>query len=519
MPWRGPSVPGEFPTLGYLVADWIEEHVVIPDGDHAGEPYLLTDEMVRFLLRFYRLHPVDQRFFYRGAQLMRSQKWGKGPFAGVAGIAEAIGPVLPDGWDANGEPVGRPWPSALVQVTAVSEDQADNVYRALLDSIRLGPLADVLDHGETRINLPGGGRIEPVTSSSRSRLGQRLTFAIQDETHLWTGSTGMITLSNNQRRGAAGMGGRWLETTNAYDPAERSVAQTTMEGAAQDVLLDHRTTVAHVSLTNKAELSRALRRVYGDSWWVPLDRIQAEIADPGTLESDARRYFLSEIVAGADSFVDATAWDAAARDDEPLAPRTPVTLGFDGSKTDDATSLIGCRISDGRLFHIATWEKPAALDPGVVWRVPSDDVDRVLSSAFEAYRVFYLFADPWKWQDYLDRWSARWPKKVVEFPTNVETRMDKAIERFQTAFRRGEITHDGDPTIRRHVVAAVVAKGKRKTDRDNAGTPGFYMKLAKKVRTGKIDGAVAATLAWEARGQAIEDGALRKRIDPLNTVW
>ena len=32
MPWRGPEVPGEFPTLGYQVADWIEDMCAIPDG-------------------------------------------------------------------------------------------------------------------------------------------------------------------------------------------------------------------------------------------------------------------------------------------------------------------------------------------------------------------------------------------------------------------------------------------------------------------------------------------------------
>ena len=44
----------EFPTLGYLVAEWIEADCVIPDGERTGEPYVLTDEMLRFLLHYYR---------------------------------------------------------------------------------------------------------------------------------------------------------------------------------------------------------------------------------------------------------------------------------------------------------------------------------------------------------------------------------------------------------------------------------------------------------------------------------
>lgn len=182
-----------FPTLGYQIGDFIEAHCVIPDRDMAGEPFMLTDEQWRFLLRFYRVRPQvarDQRtggwrlpFYYnRGAQLTRPQKWGKGPFSAAIICAEAAGPVVFDGWDADGQPVGREQPTPVIQVTALSEDQAGNVWSALVPMIELGAFhADIPDTGLTRINLPGGGKIEPVTSSARSRLGQRLTFIVQDQ--------------------------------------------------------------------------------------------------------------------------------------------------------------------------------------------------------------------------------------------------------------------------------------------------------------------------------------------------
>ena len=184
MPWRGPEVPGEFPTLGYQVADWIEDMCAIPDGERAGDPYLLTDEQLRFLLHFYRVNEKTGRFHYeRGGQLVRPQKWGKGPFSSAIVCAEAMGPVVFDGWDAQGEPVGREWATPWIQITAVSEAQTANVWRALVPMIRLGGelAAEIPDTGETRINLPGGGRIEPVTASAKSRLGQRITFGLQDE--------------------------------------------------------------------------------------------------------------------------------------------------------------------------------------------------------------------------------------------------------------------------------------------------------------------------------------------------
>jgi len=312
------------------------------------------------------------------------------------------------------------------------------------------------------------------------------------------------------------MGGRWAETTNAYDPAERSVAQRTHEGKSPSVLLDHRTTKQLVDLDNRRALLKALSDVYGDSWWVDLERIAEDVTDPSTMESDARRYFLSEIVAGQQAFVDALHWAAMERPEETIRRKERICLGFDGSKTKDATALVGCRLSDGHLFHLQTWERPPDADG---WRIPSADVDRVMTEVFDVYRVVYLFADPWKWQDYIDAWAGRWPKRVVEFPTNVETRMDRAIERFRTAFDVGQITHDGAEVLTRHVDSTVVTKGKRKTPRDDEGGTEFYLRMAKKKSTVNIDTAVAAVLAYAARGQAVEDGWLKRSADPLKTIY
>jgi hypothetical protein len=60
--WARPKddPPNTFPTLGYQVADWIESRCAIPDREMIGEPFLLTDEQLRFLLHFYRLDPPSE---------------------------------------------------------------------------------------------------------------------------------------------------------------------------------------------------------------------------------------------------------------------------------------------------------------------------------------------------------------------------------------------------------------------------------------------------------------------------
>ena len=79
--------------------------------------------------------------------------------------------------------------------------------------------------GEEFIRIGSEGRIDVVTSSAQTRLGNPVTFVLQDKTGLWTPTNKMIKVADTQRRGVAGMGGRSMETTNCFDPTEQSQAQ------------------------------------------------------------------------------------------------------------------------------------------------------------------------------------------------------------------------------------------------------------------------------------------------------
>jgi hypothetical protein len=518
VPWRGPAEPGEFPTLGYQVGEWIEAEVVIPDGYRRGEPYLLTDEMWRFLLWFYRLDPESRTPYdalvHFGGQLRRSQKWGKDPFGAAIILAEAMGPARFDGWDAHGEPVGAPYPTPYIPCLGVSEEQTDNTYKPLVAMIREGPLIDRpgMDAGDTRVELPGGGTIEPVTSSPKSRLGQRMTFATLTETHLWTPPTGR-KLAAAVKRNIAGMDGRWLELTNAWDPSEDSEAQATAEGKEPGVHVDTVTPQRVDDLTNDDALRAELLRQYGDSarqrgGWVNVERIMLEVRSPRVTEADARRFFLNEVVMGEHDFVDPTIWDSLAETGAPLAPKQRIALGFDGSRSDDATALVAYRLTDRRLFELGIWKRSRTDPPE--WRVPRDEVDARVTAAFEAYDVRMLWGDPYKWESYFDVWAGRWPKRVYEEPTNSEKRFDADIRLFLQGIKDGSLSHDGSELLTRHIKNAAIAKGNRRaahdTDEGDALSR-YYLRVVKK-RTGKIDGAVAAVLAVAAGGYAIEHGAL-----------
>lgn len=516
MPWRGPESAGEFPTLGYIVADWIEENCAIPDGDTAGDPFILPDEQLRFLLWHYRLNPKAKAgekpsaaFIFRRSQLTRPQKWGKGPFLSAIICAEAEGPVLFDGWDADGEPVGRPWSTPWIQVVAVSEDQTDNVWRSLVPMIQLGSLAaEIPDTGKTRINLRGGGLIEPVTSAAVSRLGQRLTFAAHDETHSWTQHNGGVKLADTQRRNLAGMGGRSIETTNAWDPSEASVAQTTFESAPADVYRDYPTPLEG-SIRNKRDRKKILKHAYAGAPWVDLNRIDAEIEellprDPG----QAERFFLNRIVTGQDKAFNLDIWKPLARPDLEIVPGRLVTLGFDGSIRQDSTGLVATDVESGHQVVVGVWERPRDLGPEDDWEVPVAEVNAAVEWAFDTWEIWRLYGDPPYWETPLDEWAGRWgEERIVRWWTNRTKAMAFALKAWVGDWREGVLTHDGNENLERHIANAVKQSTRM---RDDDGSWLWVIRKDGPKSPRKIDLAMAACLSWEARGDAIRAGALNK---------
>lgn len=520
MPWKRDE-SGQWPTLGWQVADWIESRCAIPDREFAGEPFLLTDEQLRFLLRFYRLDPRTGGFvYYRGAQLTRPQKWGKGPFSAAIICAEAEGPVRFERWDSGvwGGVVGRAVPTPLIQVTAVSEDQTDNVYSALLPMIELGALhAEIDDTGLGRINLPSGGKIEPVTASGRSRLGQRTTFVLQDQTESWLQSNGGRTLADNQRRNIAGMGGRWLSTPNAWDPTEESVAQYTAENERDGVYHDDVDPPAGLSIRNKRERRRALRTVYGDSAtgardgksgaiepWVDLDRIEAEVEallprDP----EQAERWFLNRKRAEAGAAFDIARWRALADASVVVPDGSLATIGVDGARNDDALAVIGTDVEQAHQFVIGIWEVPPHAPED--YEHPLDEVDAAVSEIVDRLEMWRMYIDPQYIEPLVERWQGRWgQKRVIRWETNRRKQMAHAIRRYTDAQGARDLTHDGDEDMARHIANA---RKRKIAVRDSDHRPMWLIEKDKPMSPRKIDGASAGTLSWEARGDAVAAGA------------
>lgn len=518
-----------------VALDWIMAHCVVPDGFNRGSYLNLYDYQFEFFSNFYTVRgdveynaesPVlGPAFVYRRGLMVGPQKLGKGPMTAAHICLEAVGPALFAGWATGGEvydcrqhgcncgyvyeyeagePMGMLWATPLIQITAISEEQTDNIYGALRPMIEFGPLSDIIPKtGEEFIRLPGGGRIDTVTSSAQSRLGQRVTFVPQDECGLWTQTNGMARVADTQYRGLAGMGGRASITTNAWNPAEGSVAQVQYESSAKDIYRLFRQPPANLSYRNKVERRKIHQFVYGEALkqfggHVDLDAIEAEAYD--LIERDisqAERFFGNRIVASSDAWIDPKVWAERASDETPIQPGDTITIGFDGSLRDDSTALVGCRVSDGLLFLIGIWECPLDPDAAAEWEVPVGEVDAAVARAFETYNVERMYCDPAYWQDVVGRWASQFgEKRVIEWWTNRERQMVSALERFHTAVVTSQLIHDNGDILARHI-----GNAKKKDTRS-----GIVIRKDRPKSANKIDAAVCAVLAYEARGDVIQSG-------------
>lgn len=539
MPWKPPE-PGAVPTLGFEVIDWISEMLAAPDrGDY--EPFLLYPEQEDFVLRYYEINPATGKRRFRRGVISRPRGWGKSPFLAALAIVEALGPVLPDGWDSQGQPVGKPWSEVrtpLVQIAAVSETQTKNTWSPLLEMLQ-GPVIDAypgLEPLDTFVNLPRG-RIEPITSSARTVKGNKPVFAVLDQTEEWVRSNRGNRLAETMRINAAKIGGTTIESPNAFIPGEGSVAEESAafwakirEGRARDdgLYYDHREAPPETDMTDRVSLLSGLTYTYGDSadrngGHVDLDTLVATIWDPSTDPQTARADFLNQITHASDSWISQPEWAGVAAADKVVGRGEEIVLGFDGSRrrnrgVTDATALVGCRVSDGHLFLLGCWEQPDG-PFGQDWQVPTIEVLAAVEDAFREYKVVGMYADPARWESHVAKWEADHGRRLklkssTQHPIEWwmtggrSNQIVRALEKFRSSVVDGELSHDGSSVLTRHILNA-----RRRESRS-----GIQIMKEHPDSPRKIDAAVAAVLAWQARVDAMAKGLGRKKTGKSGRV-
>lgn len=513
-------------TLGWGVLSWCSQWLRQPDGPDAGTPWRFTGEQVRFVLWWYEVDPTGRYAWNRGV-LRRAKGWGKSPVIASLALAELCGPVRFDRFDpdAPGGVVGKPVTAAWVQLAGVSEKQTLNTMTMVTGMVAESPIQQEygLDIGITRIYTAAGGRLEPITASAPSAEGARPTAAFPDETHWWTSGNGGHKLDQVMRRnlGKSRDGSaRMLATTNAHAIGLDSVAERshkaweqgqTGEAISVKLLYDSREAAENLDIADPAQRRQGLIDAYGDSTWVDLDRVEDEVLDPETPPGDSRRFYFNQIAEADTAMFAAFEWASCAAPDKVIADKDVITLGFDGSRgrvrgKPDATALIGCRVADGHLFEIQVWEAPDGPTQSQ-WSPPLTEIDAAVNAAFERYTVVAFYADPARdWRSYVNQWEAKHGARIdkklrVKADHPFEWWMtggrsgliELAVEAFEGAIRNGDLTHDGSFKLTQHILNSrrEISHGKLRIGKENDYSDR------------KVDAAIAAVLAWQARSDAV----------------
>ena len=536
--WVYPEDEG-YQTIGWQVIEWGHQYVNSPNGDGRLR---LTPEQQRFILWWYAFDPETGNPVFREACFVRVKGAGKDPLAAFLCIVEFVGPCRLLGWDEDGEPVAGAHPNPLVQLAAVSKEQNQNtssLFPVMMDQefqdmfqVNLGVELSYAQKRKCTLKV--------LTSNFRTQEGSRPSCVIENEIHHWVYSKGgdefhSVMGRNLNKRGEADVWARRIMITNAYKPSEESVARTIREGwedglagravdtgrllydsieVRSDVPLkppEERWTGTTESgepaatLDDRIEwLMELLSEVRGDAFWLSPRQTAEEILAPHNQNeiSQSRRFYLNQVTAAEEAWLDRA--DIRAAIDERVAnmrknmvsaevdafeigwqivgPDEPVVLFFDGSKSNDATGCVGCRVSDGYCFTVGVWQMPTNLstDEKETWRVDRDKVDAQIRKAMARFNVVAFWGDPSHakdetnyspyWDELFDKWHERWsddlrvwavrnnvgghaiqwdmtsPQRTAEFVNAAQ----KTVEDFESL----EVKIDGHPALVAHLTNA-----------------------------------------------------------------
>jgi hypothetical protein len=184
--------------------------------------------------------------------------------------------------------------------------------------------------------------------------------------------------------------------------------------------------------------------IRGDSVWLNPKRILKSITDPRNSASESRRKWYNQITAAEDAWADPRDIKAGRRK-VGLDDGDTVVLFGDGSKSDDATGIVACRVSDGlaQVLHVKQPKKGEIVD--------RDAVDHAVIQAFAKFRVVAFWFDPSHakdddaegdnrfWWPLVDEWAKRYGKRLKCWPVKTGNRahavaFDMALDINQRTF-------------------------------------------------------------------------------------
>lgn len=511
-PWEWDVMDPSAPlTLGWQAIAWAEgwsgfpgnldgwRGLTQPNGPRAGQPYRFTKRQRVFELWFYALDEDGQWIFDGGVRRLAKGS-GKSPFAGVKALTELLAPVrlLRFQRGAPGGCVGRPVDMPLVQLAATAQSQTHNTMRHVRAMApKKSHVVDFygLDPGKTVYYGVPEKTLETITSSATAAEGAESSFIVKDELEHWKPTNGGPDLSATLDDNLAKSGARSLGTANAWIPGQESVSETDYaawvlqeEGATigdTRILYDAVIAPPDTDMGDPESLREALEFVYADCDWkrphevgpdgylrpVPGSRpdvrsIMRRVYNVSSKPDDSQRKYLNRPAIPESAWITPSDWALMYDPTRVVGDQEKVVLFFDGSKSRDATGIVGCTLADGHVFVVGAWESPTTTSTST-YQVPTNEVDAAVARAYRTWDVVAFFGDVHEWESFV---KLDWPKLAAEL--GIEFIVDaspewqiawdmrtgghisaftRAAELCQAEIAQHSFTHDGNDVLARHM--------------------------------------------------------------------
>ncbi|HEU0194117.1 MAG TPA: terminase large subunit [Gaiellales bacterium] len=396
-------------------------------------------------------------------------------------------------------------------IAAASRDQATILYDQAVGFVKRSPgLAErvLIKRGYRELrSARDDGRLRVLAADADTADGVIPTLALVDELHRQR-SAGLYGVF---RDGLGPRRGQLIAISTAGDAETSPLGQ--MRAAARKLRAIKRDG-RHLRCASADEMyvmhewalepeddrhDMAVVKLANPASWQTEEALALRHDSPSTFPSQWARFACGLWLAGDGWWIPAEAWAACdvSETAAPLQDGEAIALGFDGARTADATALVACRMDDGLLVPLRIWERPEQV---AEWEVRSDEVDAAVASIMERFRVVRAYFDPPKWYSEIDGWAREYGDVVVRYHTN-RSRMMAAVERFRTDVMARTLAHAGDPDLTAHVLNAQVREARG----------GYWLEKERKSSANKIDAAIAAVLAYEARCDALSAGPTERR--------
>lgn len=518
-----------WPTLGDQVAEFIEERAVFGPGSLKGQPARLNSDQKLFLYRAYEVYPkghprAGKRRFNRVGMSVRKGS-AKTELLAWISFAELHpdAPVRWNGFERDGTPrLGRPVADPYIPLMANTQEQvAELAYGALMVICEDGADPECFDIGLDRILRIDAGRADgkavPIAGAPNARDGARTTFQGIDEPHrlhLPNHKAAVETMIANLPKRP--MEDPWMcSTTTAGQPGQGSVAEDEFfeaeaisrgEISAPRFFFFHRQASDGYDMDVFEDRVEAIREASGPdvAAWSDLEGIAAQWDRPKADKSYLERVWTNRWTQQASQAFDLRRWRAIGLEGERIPARSKVAVGFDGARMRDATGFVITDLRSGFQQPGGLWERP--MDAEDDWEVPEDEVTEALADIMRTYRVVKMYADPPHWNNTVGEWSMKWPDRVEEWWTNRRRQMVQAIGDYNEAIATGRLSHDADPEFARHIGNA----GRVPINLLDEHGERLWI-LGKLHPDRKFDLAMAGVLSWQARMDAIAEGALKPK--------